>query len=192
MISEKDIRRCVDFVGQTPLWGWDASQKHNGCFAWWDGVKTGEFYTREGNFILAPKWFKEGLPPTALTGEIHAGIGEGFGNDNSAYKIAMTAVRHGGNWFEKGKRLIRFEVFDAPKIEGNWYDRICAAGTIMGRMEYAAPVQSERIQDSKHLAEFMIRLHAMKAEGAVFNNPDEINYIAGKTGAQLRWKFKND
>ena len=185
MITEKDIRLCVDFVGQTSLVGWDASQKHNGCFAWWAGDTTGEFYTREGNLIKAPDWFKKGLPEMALTGEIHAGLGIGFGNNNSAYKVAMTAVRHGGKWFDAkdGKEPVRFTVFDAPQLDGNWRER-------MNRCSGVVPqVESERITDPRHLSEYMIRLHTMNAEGAVFNNPDEIGYHAGRTGSLLRWKF---
>jgi hypothetical protein len=185
MISEKDIRRCVDLVGQSSLIGWDASQKHNGCFAWWDGDGCGEFFTREGNLIKAPAWFKKDLPAMTLTGEIHAGLGVGYGNHNSAYKVAMTAVRHGGKWFDKkdGKHAIEFIAFDAPKVKGNWRARISAVEMRTSAVEHV------RISNSKDLAVYMIQLHAMKSEGAVFNNPDEIDYIPGKTGSQLRWKF---
>ena len=123
------IRHCVDWVGQSSLVGWDASQKLNGCFGWWDGVEAGEFFNRDGGVIKTPEWFKRDMPKAVFTGEIHAGLGVGIGNKNTAYKVAMTAVVQGGKWWEKrgpDGNPIRFTVFDAPQYAGNWKDRMMA------------------------------------------------------------------
>ena len=59
MIDETKMALAVDWLGQSSLVGWWASEKLNGCRAVWDGEN---FWTREGRMIDAPDWFKHGLP----------------------------------------------------------------------------------------------------------------------------------
>ena len=181
MINESNMALAVDFKGQSSLVGWWASEKLNGCRAVWDGEN---FWTREGRIIDCPDWFKQSLPDFPLDGEIHAGRGHGFGNNNSAYKVAMTAVVHGGKWFFEGDGIepIRFTAFDL-------LDRSVAfippATTADGAM-----LRHVKIESPKHLVEYMMALRRDGAEGAMFRNPDEIGYHPGRTGSLLRWKFE--
>ena len=161
--------------------GFYASEKLNGCRAYWDGER---FWTREGRAIDAPAWFTKDLPKIHLDGEIHAGRGAGRGNDNTGYKVAMTAVVQGGDWWDKtdmGEK-IRFTTFDVPELSGSWLSR-------MLRGVGVPDLRWEQIQDPKHLVEYMMELRRVGAEGAMFRNPDEIGYHAGRTGSLLRWKF---
>jgi len=182
MINEKQMTLAVDWVGQSSLIGWWASEKLNGCRAVWDGK---DLWTREGRRIKAPKWFTKDFPNFMLDGEICAGRGHGVGNNNSAYKVAMTAVVHGGKWFgshwtDKG---IHFTPFDAPNAAGTWIERYA---TIPKHLSH---VPAFRIENPRHLVEYMMTLRRLGAEGAMFRNPDEIGYHAGRTGSLLRWKF---
>ena len=52
---------------------WWLSEKLDGVRAYWDGS---DFYSRNGNHFPAPAWFKAGLPPTPLDGELWMGRGE--------------------------------------------------------------------------------------------------------------------
>ncbi len=182
MIDEKQIALAVDWVGQSSLVGWYASEKLNGCRAYWDGV---QFWTREGRVIDAPEWFTKDLPKIHLDGEIHAGRGVGVGNNNSAYKISMAAVVHGGEWFRQtdAGEAIRFTTFDAPQADGDWPDRLRQIPT-----DHA--IDFTTIVNPRHLVEYMMELRRVGAEGAMFRNPDEIGYHAGRTGSLLRWKFE--
>jgi DNA ligase-1 len=190
MTSEKDMTLAVDFTGQSSLIGWFASEKLNGVRAYWDGSS---FWSRAGKRIEAPDWLTKDLPKIHLDGEIHAGRGTGTCNNNTGYICAMTAVVQGGKWWNKignDGMAIRFTAFDgkfycAPPDSASWNWRV---GCIR-RLGIEIDIPFEKIRDSKHLAEYMIDLHAKGAEGAMFRNPDEIGYHAGRTGALLRWKF---
>lgn len=61
----------TDWEGQD-LAGWWASEKLDGWRAYWSGE---DFYTRQGNRLNAPAWFKAGMPARALDGELWAGRG---------------------------------------------------------------------------------------------------------------------
>ena len=166
-----------DWIGQSSLIGWLASEKLNGCRAYWDGKS---IWTRAGNKIQVPRYFTSGLPNFHLDGEIHAGRGVGFGNENSAYKIAMRAVVHGAKWFTPD---IRFTAFDAPQAKGSWPSRLSA---IPSRFR----LQWQAIKSPSELVTYMTELRRLGGEGACFRNPAETDYRAGRTGNLLRWKFE--
>jgi len=176
VIDEQQMTLAVDWIGQESFIGWLASEKLNGCRAYWDGAK---LWTRGGNVIDAPAWFTRNLPAFPIDGEIHAGRGEGFGNDNSGYKIAMTAVVHGGEWFVDG---VKFTAFDAPEAAGNWQERLA---TIPAEIR----IESTRIESPRHLAGYMRHLREVGAEGAMFRNPAAVGYETGRSANLLRWKF---
>ncbi len=183
MIDEKAMTLAVDFRGQSSLVGWLASEKLHGVRAYWDGS---QLWSRAGLEIDAPKWFTCDLPDCFLDGEIHAGRGVGHGNANTAYKVAMTAVVQGGKWWDvvgMDNHPIRFTPFDAPGIVGEWLERI---SFIPEDFRIAFSI----IRDPRHLVEYMLALRAVNAEGAMFRNPDEIGYHAGRTGGLIRWKFQ--
>jgi DNA ligase-1 len=176
MIDESQMTLAVDMHGCHSVDGWLASEKLNGCRAYWDGK---QFWTRGGNVIKAPKWFTKGLPKMHLDGEIHAGRGHGFGNGNTPYKVAMTAVVHGGKWFTNE---IRFTAFDAPQITGNWLERLAA-------IPAALRVAHVRISDIHHFVSYLINLRKLGAEGGMFRNPASIGYEQGRTENLLRFKL---
>ncbi len=186
MINETQMTLATDFRGQSSLVGWIASEKLNGCRAYWDGK---QFWSREGNWVAAPHWLTRDLPDCHLDGEIHAGRGVGHGNNNAGYKVAMTAVVQGGKWWDEigpDGLPIRFTAFDAPTIDGDWAFRHLAASIV----QELDVVKSAVIRDPRHLVEYMLTLRSVNAEGAMFRNPDEIGYHAGRTGSLLRWKFQ--
>ena len=69
-MNETQMTLAVDLSGESRIDGWLASEKLNGCRAYWTGK---EFFTRGGNVIHAPAWFTKGLPDLHLDGEINAG-----------------------------------------------------------------------------------------------------------------------
>jgi DNA ligase-1 len=177
VIDESQIILAQDWIGQCSLVGWFASEKLNGCRAYWDGKS---FWTRAGNKIRVPRSFTRNLPDMHLDGEIHAGRGIGFGNENSAYKIAMRAVVHGEKWLTPD---ITFTAFDAPQVKGSWLER---TSTVPGRFR----LQWQAIKSPFGLVNYMANLRKLGAEGACFRNPNETKYSAGRTGNLLRWKFE--
>jgi DNA ligase-1 len=176
VIDESKMMLAVDMDGCHTVSGWLASEKLNGCRAYWDGT---QFWTRGGNVIDAPKWFTEKLPKMHLDGEIHAGRGTGFRNANTGYKASMTAVIHGKKWFTKE---IKFTAFDAPQVAGNWLERLAA-------IPAALRIESVRITDILHFVSYLTNLRKLGAEGAMFRNP-ATGYETGRTENLLRFKYE--
>ena len=190
MISERDMMLARDWRGEVSLIGFDASRKHNGCHLWFDGDGTRKLFSRSGNVVDCPDCFTADLPNMALEMECEAGLGVGRNSANSAFNVAQNAVRLGGAWFFKTDKgnPIRFAVFDAPKEVGNWRARMIIAAAATQGCRSAYPVEITRIESPKHLAEFMINLRNIGAEGGMFQDPSEIGYRPGRNGA-WRWKF---
>lgn len=68
-MNEKQFTLATDYHPAIDPAGWLASEKMDGCRAYWDGR---QFWTRGGNVIMAPAWFTRGLPASHLDGEIWA------------------------------------------------------------------------------------------------------------------------
>lgn len=177
-MNEKQMTLAVDWRGQTALVGWLASEKLNRCRAYWDGR---QFWTRGGNIIPAPAWFKKGLPDVHLDGEIWAG--------RKGFRDASNAVRLGGKWFDLD--FIQFAAFDAPQVAGTWAERISEARRAVKRAACAVAVEVERMTSPQRLVDYMLGLRRIGAEGGMFRNPDAIGYTTGRTETLLRWKFEN-
>src|SRR5512146_419242 len=83
------------------LAGWWMSEKLDGVRAYWDGK---QFLSRQGNLFHAPDYFLDGLPETALDGELWIG--------RKKFQRTVSIVRRQDKtdlWNE-----VRFVVFDAP------------------------------------------------------------------------------
>lgn len=180
---------AVDWQGE-PLLGWLASEKLNGCRVEWDGEV---FWTRNGNIVDAPKWFTRGLPKCRINGEIHAGRGFGFGNDNSAYKVAMTAVRHGGDWFNECDDCnpIRFTALYLPEAEGNWHTRQIATARAVKGCANADAINCLHLTKTGDMANMLANIRNAGGEGAMFVNPRGGSEY-GRTGDLLRFKFSRE
>jgi DNA ligase-1 len=185
MISERDMTLAVDMVGDRRVVGWLASEKLNGCRAFWDGR---QFWTRAGNVIAAPKWFTRGLPAGPLDGEIHAGRGVGIGNDNSAFKIASNAVRLGGSWFEHPD--LKFAAFDFPELKSGWLSRMAEARKAVRGCACATAVRVTILKDIHHFCAYLTGLRQLGAEGGMFRNPEAMGYEFGRSENLLRFKFE--
>ena len=185
MISEKQMILAVDWQG-TDLTGALASEKLNGCRVEWDGEC---FWTRSGNRVNAPAWFTKGLPKCRINGEIHCGRGTGSRNDNTGYKVAMTAVVHGGDWFKATDNgtQIRFTALYMPDIKGSWADKQRIVKYAIENCPHADAIETRKIKSAKHFAAMLKELHAVNAEGAMFLTKG--NGLPGRTGELVRFKF---
>jgi DNA ligase 1 len=181
-VNEESMTLAQDWRGENVA-GWLASEKMNGCRAYWDGSK---FWTRAGNVINAPAWFTRGLPSVALDGEIWAGRGEGLASFNTGFHAASNAVRLGGKWFESPG--IEFVTFDLPELAAGWAKRMREAAKAIKGAAHARAVKFFKIDDYSQITNFMRKLRLQNGEGCVFRNPVG-SYEAGRTGNLLRCKF---
>lgn len=172
MIDEHCMTLLTDYAGQD-ISGWYVSEKYDGCRAYWDG---NDFWTRNGNVIKAPSWFKEGLPDQHLDGEIFSGYGK--------FQEARIAAQYGRFTLD-----IRFVVFDAPEIAGNWETRIEAARTLVSRAPHAESINYSRRTD---IAAAFHEVKSRGGEGLVVRNPMTGQYERGRSSNVVRIKKIED
>jgi DNA ligase-1 len=198
MIDEKSMTLARDYCGQVSIDGWLASEKLNGCRAYFDGK---QFWTRGGNVIKAPAWFGRGLPAMHLDGEINCGRDGKRGK--ASFAVASNAVRLGGKWFNEVSPItatpLRFSVFDAPEVPGTWRERMAEASRAVKKSACAVAVEFQKIRmawptaklaaDEMHLSDFCIPLAKLNVEGFMFRSPGAIGYEQGRTESLLRWKL---
>jgi DNA ligase 1 len=187
-VNESQMTLAVDFIGQHSPVGWLASEKLNGCRAYWDGR---QFWTRGGSVIAAPKWFTRGLPAIPLDGEIHCGRDGHRGG--KSFQVARIAVQHGGCWFEEISPVtgtpIQFAVFDFPALSANWQRRMIEAHRAIKSCVHAAAVRVTRITGPHHFVDYLVRIRKLGGEGGMFRNPETIGYETGRSENLLRFKY---
>ena len=93
--------------------GWYLSEKYDGYRAIWDGHN---FRSRNNNIFNAPEWFKKWLPPSvALDGELFLGR-ENF----QKCGIFRRKVPNDTEWKDA---KVKYQIFDAPGVEGTFEER---------------------------------------------------------------------
>ena len=161
MIDESQMTLAVDWRGSN-LADWFVSKKIFDCRVMWDGS---EFWTRHGNMVKAPKWFKRGLPRVRIDGGIYAG--------RKGFQIASNATRFGGKWFDEPG--LEFVAFDFPEVSGRWDKRIRAAGRALKKSATCRAIDFFEIapdcQSYRQLTEFLLKLRTLGGEGACMRNP---------------------
>lgn len=167
--------------------GWFASEKLNGCRAFWDGE---QFWTRGGNIIKAPNWFTKGFPKIALDGEIWAGRDGVF--SARSFQTARVAVQNGGDWFYEvspSGHPIQFTAFDAPNVSGRWDIRMKEVIRSLRTAVHGVAIPFHKVLDGKRWVEFLAHVRRLGGEGAMFRNPEILSYEFGRTPNLLRFKF---
>ncbi len=158
------------------LAGWWMSEKLDGVRAYWNGR---EFISRQGNLFHAPEWFVEGLPATALDGELWIG--------RKAFQRTVGTVRRQDKtdlWKE-----VKFLVFDAPNHGGPFEERLAflAAGIRDWKPAYASVLEHSICRGVDHLREELKRVEALGGEGLMLRQPGS-KYVAGRSSTILKVK----
>lgn len=170
-MDESRMTLGKDWSGQD-VTGWMASEKFDGCRAYWDGC---EMWTRSGALVEVPEWFRAHLPlGIEVDGEIWAGYGR--------FTEAVNAVRHG-----RFTADTRFIAHDMPSALGAWEQRMRSVpvGGVLHRVKFQ-PVES--VRQMLHLYE---AVRARGGEGLILNSPAASAYIEGKTSLRLKLKAHN-
>ena len=155
--------------------GWLLSEKLDGVRAYWDGKL---FVSRQGNLYHAPDWFVAGLPNVPLDGELWLG--------RKAFQRTVSIVRRqdqSDHW-----KQIRFVVFDAPKLEKGFEDRLTFVKESLAHgPEYAQAHEHIKCHGVDHLRQELARLEALGAEGVMLRRPGS-RYESGRSSTLLKVK----
>lgn len=164
-MNESDMTLGCHFSGEEVI-GWLASEKLDGCRAYWDGSR---LWTRGGHQIPAPSSFLRDLPVGfALDGEIYAGRGR--------FEEARQATQY-GRW----TRRVRFVCFDSPNAHGAWLARLAA---VAGRCEV---VPHWRVRSMSELNTRLRAIQSRGGEGVVLRDPTVTTYERGRSQNLLKF-----
>jgi DNA ligase-1 len=160
--------------------GWFLSEKLDGVRAYWDGK---QFWSRLGNLFHAPDWFVAGLPDVPLDGELWLG--------RKQFQRAVSIVRRqdkSDHWKE-----IRYVVFDAPKLEQGFEQRLEFVDECVGRdrLAYASAHEHQRCTGLDHLRSELARLEALGGEGLMMRRAGS-KYESGRSSTLLKVKTFHD
>ncbi len=159
---------------------WWISEKLDGVRAYWDGK---QFLSRQGNRYHAPDWFVAGLPKEPLDGELWLARGK--------FQRTVSIVRRqdkSDHWKE-----IRFLVFDAPKVDGDFESRLEFLTDCLRheKQPYTLSHGQTRCKDLKHLSKELARVEALGGEGLMLREPGSL-YEVGRSSTLLKVKTFHD
>ncbi len=162
------------------LAGWWLSEKLDGVRAYWDGKS---LISRLGNRFHAPDWFLEGLPETALDGELWIG--------RKAFQRTVGIVRRQDQtdlW-----KQVRYVAFDAPDVDGSFEGRLAAIRAHVERHgpPYLAAHEHVICKGLDHLRAELARVEALGGEGLMLRQP-ESRYEVGRSLTLLKVKSFRD
>lgn len=154
--------------------GYWLSEKLDGVRAYWDG--TGLF-SRLGKKLFAPPWFVEGLPREVhLDGELFAG--------RKMFHKTVSAVRQRER--AHGWRELLYVVFDAPKLDAPFEDRLNVLGERVSGVHVVVH-QHWVCRGLVHLEEELARIEALGGEGLMMRKPGS-RYERGRSMTLLKVK----
>lgn len=158
--------------------GWLMSEKLDGVRAYWDGHR---FWSRGGKVYNAPEWFIDELPMNVhLDGELWLDRGEFDKASGICRRKEPT-----DEWAD-----LTFLVFDAPKAEGGFEQRMEIATEALAsrpKATYAKIVDQEVCENMKHLQDRMNKILKLKGEGVMLRRAGS-PYIRSRTGDLLKVK----
>ncbi len=160
--------------------GWWLSEKLDGVRAYWDGT---QFLSRNGNTYAAPSWFTAGLPDLPLDGELWIG--------RRQFQHTVSIVRRqaaGELW-----RQVRFLVFDAPQLPGDFERRLLSAKRQLQQAEtpYAEVLPHRICQDRADLAAELVRVESLGGEGLMLRQAGS-RYVPHRSATLLKVKSSLD
>lgn len=179
--------------------GWLMSEKLDGYRGQWD-PEDYNFWSRQKKLFNAPEWFKKAMPYEHLDGELFCGR-ENFQKMGAVRKKNPTDE----DWFP-----IKFYVYDAPSIEGEFYDRYVALQEIVKQAEInwnelktslgekfhnvSCPIVLTRhheVESIEHMKSFYKEILDLGGEGIMLKNPWS-EYEEGRSYHLLKWKPNYD
>ena len=159
--------------------GWLMSEKLDGYRGRYN-PKTRSFWSRQNKPYIAPKWFINAMPNTHIDGELFCGR-DGFQKMGAARKKIPV---------DKEWMSIKFYVYDAPEMEGEFYDRYVALEGIVKEAEkhweeYKLTLGEEfkdvscplvltkhyEVENIEHMKSFYQGILDMGGEGIMLKNP---------------------
>ena len=149
---------------------WYMSEKLDGIRAYWNGRN---LISRNGKIFQAPKFFIKNFPKIELDGEIWTKRGD-FSHISSIVNTKISNERWKG---------LTYNVFEVPNAAGSLTERL----STVEESEYTRVVKQIKIENKKHLYEFLRSVEKKGGEGVVVRDGN-LNYYTGRNNKALKVK----
>ncbi|HTH95619.1 MAG TPA: DNA ligase [Rhodocyclaceae bacterium] len=169
------------YRGHIDLSGYWVSEKYDGVRGYWNGE---QLLTRGGERIAAPAWFTQGLPQTALDGELWGGRGR--------FQETVATVRQ-QTPDDTAWRRIRFMVFDLPDTSGTFDERLNTLRILIPSLDmpWIQVVEQRKIADHKALDALLRKTVQAGGEGLMLHRGASL-YRAERNDDLLKLKPYDD
>lgn len=163
---------------QTDLNHYWVSEKYDGVRAYWNGE---QFISRQGHIYPAPHWYIKDLPDYPLDGELWLGRGQ----FDKLSGIVRTQIPNDEDW-----KSVRFMVFDLPKYEGRFDQRLQALNLLQSTKTlptWVEVVKQWKIESEMLLLEQLDAFVTQGAEGLMLHDGNSL-YAAIRSDDLIKLK----
>lgn len=156
--------------------GWLMSEKLDGIRGYWDGKN---LYTKNGNPIIAPKYFLKNFPPFPLDGELWSKRDD-FEFIQSTVLDSTPSI----NW-----KKITYHIFEVPNANGTFIKRLEKAKKWFNQNPNSQVMVIDQIvcENEVHLQSFLQEITNKKGEGVIVKDPLK-SYHTGRSLSVLKVK----
>ena len=195
-MSDLKFMLAKEYVkGKDSVKGWLLSEKLDGyraCYC----PKDKQFYSRQNKLFNAPSWFLDAMPPVLMDGELW--IGRNMFQEMGAVRKKIPLDE---DWMN-----VTFQVYDAPHIEGTFYERLVSVKKSIDlmngkwkirRKKYPYPinkldcpvvfVDQIKIQSDSQLDKLYKEIIQKQGEGVMLKDPESV-YEGKRSKYLLKYK----
>lgn len=178
--QEQDILLLKTYDPSQDVTAWLMSEKLDGMRAIWDGHM---LKSRQGNPIIAPQWFINGLPPFAIDGELWTKRND-FENISSIVRQQTPDAR----W-----QNITYNIFEVPNQAGGLLARLTILENYLAEYPHSflKIIPQTSIISSHQLKADLAKITQLGGEGLVVRKPD-MPYRTGRSDTALKVKPYQD
>jgi len=159
-----------NYKAENNVTSWYMSEKLDGVRAYWDGKK---LLSRSGRIFSVPKFFTKEFPSYKLDGEL-------WSKRSDFSHIASVVNKKEAH---NGWKDLTYNIFEVPDANGTLIERI----SIVKESFYVKVVQQIKVQNKKHLDNFLKSVEKKKGEGVVVRD-GTLNYYIGRKNSALKVK----
>lgn len=172
-MNEDDMMHGKHWSGED-LTGWLATEKMDGCRAYWDGAT---LWSRGGIAVDIPTHWAKQLPSTSLDCELYDGV-------DGLYRCA-DAIKYGR--FLPSMRLV---VFDAPDMPGGWLERMQRVPQLVRDISFCRLLEMTLCKSTAHAFEMMRGVQSVGGEGLMISTAD-LRYVPGRSDDLLKLVYED-
>jgi len=184
-VFKPDIQHGVTYKKVANISQYYVSEKLDGVRGYWDGK---QLRTRQGNLINSPSWFTQAWPTFPIDGELWL--------DRGKFQALQSCVsKHNA---EENKiiscwRNIRFMMFDLPKHQGDFTERVNKMQHLIIQVPspYLAMIGQVKLKEISELDNKLNEVIARQGEGLMLHLASA-HYKTGRNAALMKLKKHQD